>query len=235
MNEVEPTAAIAGSAPGAAQASCARWLKEIARAEKHREEWLRRSESVLDRYRRQKSLSADAGIRRFAMLWANTEVLKPSIYARPPAPQVSRRYRDRDPVGRLAAEILERSTAFELERMNLDQVLRNCRDDLLLPGRGTAWVRYEADIGPRESGEPAPAEAEPAPAEAGVKAERVQVDYVHWKCFLHGPARTWEEVTWVARQGYFARDELERRFRIAERGLEVSLDHSAKSEGSAGD
>ena len=40
---------------------------------------------------------------------------------------------------------------------------------------------------------------------AAVKAERVQVDYVHWKCFLHSPARTWEDVTWVAREGYFSK------------------------------
>ena len=150
------------------------------------------------------------------MLWANTEVLKPSVYARPPIPQVSRRFKDRDPVGRLAAEILERNTAFELERMDIDATLRNCRDDLLLPGRGTAWVRYEADTD-----------------ETGVKAERVQADYVHWKCFLHSPARTWDEVTWVAREGYFGEDELDKRFRIKERGLKVALDHKVKTDDSS--
>jgi hypothetical protein len=190
---------------------CDHWLREIARAEKHREEWLRRSEKLIRLYRRQKSTSDS--VRRFAMLWANTEVLKPSVYARPPVPQVSRRFKDRDPAGRLAAEILERNCAFELERMNIDQALRNCRDDLLLPGRGTAWVRYEADADP-----------------SGVKAERVQVDYVHWKCFLHSPARTWEEVTWVAREGYFTKEELDQRFDTGKRGLKVELDHKAKSD-----
>ncbi len=196
------------------QRACAKWLREIARAEKHREEWLRRSEKLLKLYRRQRGQSDT--VRRFAMLWANTEVLKPSIYARPPVPQVSRRFKDRDPAGRLAAEILERNAAYELERMNIDVVLRNCRDDLLLPGRGTAWVRYEAETDA-----------------TGVAAERVQVDYVHWKCFLHSPARTWDEVTWVAREGYFSSDELDARFNIKARRLLVSLDHSEmKSDGS---
>lgn len=196
------------------QKICTRWLREISRAEKHREEWQCRAEKLLRDYRKQKGQSDT--VRRFAMLWANTEVLKPSIYARPPVPQVSRRFRDRDPAGRLAAEILERNTAFELERMNIDATLRNCRDDLLLPGRGVAWVRYEVDTD-----------------ETGVKAERVEADYVHWKCFLHSPARTWDEVNWVAREGYFSKDELGARFRIEERGLEVALDHSGRSESSS--
>jgi hypothetical protein len=212
MYEGEATGA--GQTP--AQKACARWLKEIARAEKQRQAWQLRAEEILRLYRKQTS---DFGKpRRFAMLWANTEVMKPAVYARPPVPQVSRRFKDRDPVGRLAAEILERNTAFELERMNIDAVLRNCRDDLLLPGRGTAWVRYEADTDA-----------------TGVKAERVQVDYVHWKCFLHSPARTWEEVWWVAREGYFSKDELESRFKLKERNLELSLDHSEKKSDGSGE
>jgi hypothetical protein len=90
--------------------------------------------------------------RRFAMLYANTEVLKPAIYSRPPVPQCSRRFKDKDPAGRLAAELLERGSSYELERQGIDRVFRSVRDDLVLPGRGTVWVRYEPtieDLAPR--------------------------------------------------------------------------------------
>ena len=63
-----------GKTPG--RKACAKWFKEIARAERHREEWLRRSEKLLKLYRRQRGQVRH--VRRFAMLWANTEVLKPS-------------------------------------------------------------------------------------------------------------------------------------------------------------
>ena len=40
----------------------------------------------------------------------------------------------------------------------------------------------------------------------------MHVDYVHWKDFRHDPARTWDEVRWVARRAFMTRDELEERF-----------------------
>ena len=87
-----------------------------------------------------KQAGQDSGKRNFSMLWANTEVLKPSIYAGPCSPGVAP-LQDKDPVGRTAAELLERSATFEVERRDLDACLHHVRDDLLLPGRGVAWVR----------------------------------------------------------------------------------------------
>lgn len=79
------------------------WQREIRRAEKHfGEKFIPTADKLYKLYARQSDESD--GKKRYSMLWANTEVLKPSVYARPPVPQVSRRYRDKDPVGRLAAE-----------------------------------------------------------------------------------------------------------------------------------
>src|SRR5580765_2116477 len=43
----------------------------------------------------------------FAIFWANIQVLKPSIYSRPPVPVVVPRFRDRKPLPRTSAEFLE--------------------------------------------------------------------------------------------------------------------------------
>jgi hypothetical protein len=160
------------------------WIAEISRAEKHFEKWVSRSDKLVNLYRKQNDQGK--GKRKFAILWANTEVLKPAVYARQPVPQVSRRFKDKDPVGRVACELLERSSTYELERMNIDTVLRCVRDDLLLPGRGTAWVRFDADINDVD----------------GVEDQRVIIDYINWKQFLHGAARVWSEVPWVAKLVY---------------------------------
>jgi hypothetical protein len=107
------------------------WKREMERAEKHfKDKFWPTSDKLYKKYAKQGE--SESLKRRFAMFWANTEVLKPAIYARPPIPQVSRRYKDKDPVGRLAAELLERASSFEFERMNLDSTLRAVRDDLLL-------------------------------------------------------------------------------------------------------
>lgn len=165
-----------------------KWQQEIARYEKWSDTWKRKGEKLLRLYARQQQQRSK---RRFAMLWANTEVMKPSLYARPPIPQVSRRYKDKDQVGRIAAEILERSAAVTLEAVDLDSKLKHVRDDVLLPGRGTVWLRVEADDNNNQS---------------------LMVDYVHWKDFGHTPARVWEEVTAIWHIGHKTKEEIAARF-----------------------
>jgi hypothetical protein len=45
-----------------------------------------------------------------------------------------------------------------------------------------------------------------------VVSETTPVDYVYWQDFAHLPARTWDEVTWVARRVYMTLDEGIERF-----------------------
>ncbi len=185
------------------------WLAQITRYEKDFEQWQRAGEKLIKLYARQKETN---DVRRFAMLYANTEVLKPSIYSRPPVPQVSRRFKDRDPIGRKAAELLERSSSYELERQNIDATLRSCRDDLVLPGRGQVWIRYKAEID-EETQE--------------IEGETVPVDYVNWRDFGHLPARVWAEVPAVWRAVYYDKSEAEREFNkdVAEK---LSYSHKPK-------
>jgi hypothetical protein len=193
-----------------AEPTQARWMKEIKRAQSYFQKWEQRGDKLLKLYKRQQDSSSGSN-RKFAMLWANTEVLKPVVTARGPIPQVSRRFKDKDPVGRVASELLERCCSYEIERMDLWGTLQNVRDDLLLPGRGTVWARYEVDTGPQ-----------------GISDERAQIDYVYWKDFLHNPARHWGEVWWVAKRVYLTAKEGKARFKDKWKG--VGLDHSAEKQ-----
>jgi hypothetical protein len=185
-------------------------MKEIKRAQSYFQKWEQRGDKLLKLYKRQQD-STSGSNRKFAMLWANTEVLKPVVTARGPIPQVSRRFKDKDPVGRVASELLERCCSYEIERMDLWGTLQNVRDDLLLPGRGTVWARYEVDTGPQ-----------------GISDERAQIDYVYWKDFLHNPARHWGEVWWVAKRVYLTAKEGKARFK--DKWKDVALDHSAEKQ-----
>src|SRR5262245_1541525 len=166
-----------------------KWMDEITRAEKYFGEWERKGEDLVRLYRKQGQM--EKARRKFAMLWSNTEVMKPTLYARPPEPSIGRRFKDQDPAGRTASDILERCASYIFEKANIDSVLRNARDDLLLPGRGTLFVRFVTD-------------------------GQIAVDYIHWRDFLHKPARRWEEVSWVAKRVYMDKTAFQQRWPTAD-------------------
>src|SRR6185369_12038296 len=122
------------------------WLAHIAAYDREFKKWQGRVEKILKKYR-DESRPQGAGSTRFNILWANVQTLVPATFSRLPRPDVSRRFSDRDPVGRVAALILERALDYEIQhygdyRTALAQVVQ----DRFLGGRGTAWVRYEPHI-----------------------------------------------------------------------------------------
>lgn len=125
------------------------------------------------------------GEREFQIFWSNLEVLKPSIYSRPPVPVVVSRFRDRKELPRHASIILERALTTAFDREDIDATMRLVRDDLATNARGVVWLRYQAD----ETG------------------EKVCFDHVDRKDFAHEVARKWKEVGWVARRSWLTREQ----------------------------
>ena len=159
------------------------------------------------------------------MLWANVQTLKAATFSRMPKPDVSRRFKDNDPVGRVASMILERAMDFEITHYeDLKHCLESSVYDRFLGGRGSAWVRYEPKI---ESQDYSVSESDEDSDEAAeyLDSEAAPIDYVHWKDFGHEPARTWDEVNKVWRKVYMTRKALVERFG-EELGNKVPLDSS---------
>lgn len=164
------------------------WLDLIKDAEKCFQTYQDKCDNIDKLYADLEGLSGDNTDRQFQIFWANLEVLKPSIYARPPVPVVVPTFRNRKELPRKAADVLERSlvSSFRLER--IDEVMRLVRDDLATNARGAVWLRYEA-----------------TQSEDGQLDEKVGYDHVDRKDFLHDPARKWREVEWVARRSWLTR------------------------------
>lgn len=159
------------------------------------------------------------------MLWANVQTLKAATFSRMPKPDVSRRFKDNDPVGRVASMILERAMDFEITHYeDLKHCLESSVYDRFLGGRGSAWIRYEPKI---ESMDYSTSESDEESDEAAeyLDSEAAPIDYVHWKDFGHEPARTWDEVNKVWRKVYMTRKALVERFG-EELGNKVPLDSS---------
>ena len=84
-----------------------RWIAALGASEKFQKKWLDRSRRIARRYEREGETTQAR--RRFSMLWSNTQTITPALYARPPVPVVTRRFKDEDPVAHAASEVLELS------------------------------------------------------------------------------------------------------------------------------
>jgi hypothetical protein len=138
MNEESPA-----DVPASGRVSA--WLSEIERAfnGEGMSKYNDRCRIIRKRYRYEGS--AFVRSRKYQLLWSNIETMKSAVYSKPPHGTVSRRYRDSDPVGRVATEVLERAINFSFDASNFDGVFKQVRDDFLLYGRGCARIYYEPE------------------------------------------------------------------------------------------
>lgn len=196
------------------------WLNLLDDAEGKFREWQEKADRIDELYanlERQANVSRD---REFAMFWANVQVLAPSVYARPPVPVVVPEFKDRSPVKRVASEMLERALKKSFSLDDIDGTMRLVRDDMLIPGRGVAWVRYET--------------REEVAQDAGTATigQRACIEFVDRTDFRHEPARNWKEVGWVARRSWLTRKQIRKRFgKTADEDTLGSISYSVPKEG----
>lgn len=192
------------------------WLDDFSRYDKRFDSWESRVKKITQRYveKPQDNLTSGAGQSRFNILWSNVQTLKAATFSRLPKPDVSRRFKDQDPIGRVASLILERALDYEVNhypdyRATMDGSVL----DRFLGGRGTAWIRYEPHMRARDELEDGTQVTEDVDeSQEELDYECAPTDYVHWEDFGHSVGRTWEEVTRVWRIVYMKRDALVERF-----------------------
>ena len=197
-----------------------KYLRAVGTYENEFAKWQARVKKLVKRYRDDTRGSGGNETAKFNILWSNVQTLIPAVYAKLPQADVQRRFGDNDPVGRVAARLIERAIDFEIEHYpDFRATMKYDVEDRFLGGRGTSWVRYEphvAPIGVEDDGLSITSDIEagegaPPPLEQ-VEYERAPVDYVHWKDFGHSQGRTWEEVTCVWRWVYMTREAIVERF-----------------------
>jgi len=210
-----------------------KWLNVVGAYDNEFKKWEARSQKIVKRYRDDNRSSHTNETAKFNILWSNVQTLIPAVYAKLPKADVSRRFGDNDPVGRVAGQLIERALDFEIEHYpDFRSTMRHAVEDRFLGGRGTAWVRYEPHVTEQDvpedglqvtedidevdqDGKPQTAlgatagEVEP---QEQIEYECAPTDYVHWKDFGHSVARTWEEVTCVWRWVYMTKEALVERF-----------------------
>ena len=182
-----------------------RWKTEITEALKRENAWRKLAQDTVDRYRAEAKpeLSISQNKPQFNVLWSNTEVLKPALYGRVPTADIRPRFADADSKTlKDAARVLFRSVEYIKDAYDFDTVMKNAVSDYVLPGRGVSRVRYFPD------------------------EKKTCVEHVNWKDCVHGPGRTWDEVTWVGFRHRLTKKQGEKKFGEAWDGLNADYDSS---------
>jgi hypothetical protein len=212
------------------QAIQRRWLLELKLADKRESDWRKQSKLIIDRYR-----GKNRKKNSFNILWSNTETLMPAIYSSLPKPDVRRRFKDADPVGKAVSDVLSRALEFQIDIEQFDTSLKHDLLDMLLTGRGVSRIRYVPSLKQlgvsvenedteetEESNESRSDELMESEQAEEVAWEQCVVEHVQWDDFRFGAGKTWEEVQWVAFHHRMTRDDLIEKF--GEIGERMKLD-----------
>ena len=218
------------AAPATAETKEARrWKRELQLSKKREKDWVVEAEKILKRYRGEEKKR-----NKFNVLWSTTEILRPAIYNSRPNPDVRRRFRDSDPVGKAVSEVLERAESVFVDGDDFDDALKNDVLDSILVARGLSRIRYipkiatnptDAKDRTRDDGGDATDDGEPKAADQAIakttdelppdeelESETVALEHVDWKDFRHGFGRVWAEVPWVGFRHKLSRPDAEEKF-----------------------
>mgnify|MGYP000034611481 CR=1 FL=1 len=202
-----------------------KWLLQIQLADKLRESWKKSAKSILERYRL-KNRKRNS----FNILYSNTETMAAAVYTSPPKPDVRRRYKDDDPVAKIASTIIVRSLEFSIDTDLFASSIKLDVYDMLLPGRGLSRVRYIPTIVPYAAATEVAGEDESGemPSDQGpdeeLAWEQVIIEHVDWDNFLVlGDPNRWDRVENICFIHRLDRAELVKQFGD-EIGKAVTLD-----------
>lgn len=139
----------------------------------------------------------------FNVLWSNVQVLEPALYSRMPKVVVERTFKDFDPIGRLAAEISERATHYNLmqQQDRFNYMMSAVVQDRLLVGRGISRLQYKAEFQTQtddETGEAITDDVGNPVQLPKPNSERVEVVITNWLDYIESLARNQFEVRWRA-------------------------------------
>lgn len=172
------------------------WQLELKAAHEREKEWREtRAPAIIKRYRDERETTLAR--RKVNILWANTEVLKASLYPSSASPDVRRRFGTSDKIGRNAAIALERSLSYCADAHDLDVSIGQALEDALLPGRGVAWEVYEPVLGKDKDGNEA------------ITSQETRTEWVYWEDYREGQSRSWDKMPWVGRKHLWTKKEVE--------------------------
>lgn len=193
-----------------------RWKLELKLAETRENDWRKQASEAYDSY-----TPNNPRKNSFNILLPNTETLRHAVYNSPPEPQCKRRYSDEDPLGFKVGTVMTRALEFTLDCTDFDTSAKDVVLSMLLAGRGVLWERYIPTIDQHQEGDELAEE---------VTWEQVRSEFVQYNDFrVLCAAKTWGEVTAIARRHHLNRQDLIEKFG-EEIGNKITLDDAKDDE-----
>lgn len=200
------------------QAEYRRWMVELSLAKKRMKDWRENCKKLWDLYH---GSSTSRKKNSYNALYANTEILAPSVYNSLPTPDTRRRFAQNDPLGKAVSEVINRSLTFNAETTGFDTEIRMDVLDMLIIGRGLSRVRYIPDLvqvgdvqqtGIEDAETSLEHEAQEGEQNEELAWETAPIEHVKWDKYLCGPGRSFKEIPWWGFEHDLTRDELVKRF-----------------------
>jgi len=183
------------------------WQTQLQMADQHEQDWLDRARAIVKRYKNERKATTNKArkSKSFSILYANTETYKAALYGRQAKPDVRRRHQDGDKrLSRIGGEMIERVLSYQLDDDNSEDAFKMGVFDYALCGRGIVRVEYEPKIGmvevPDMMGQMAEQEA--------IVDQVIKDVHVAYDDFRHSPAKSWQDVWWIAFRHRMTREDL---------------------------
>lgn len=205
------------------------WWTELDLSMKAHREWKAEAARMVEKFR---GKDGTAGKNRMNIFWSNVSTLQPALFQKMPSPVVERRFKQKDPVARAVAMVLERAISYQNDIHDAENHVKAARDDYLLAGRGVLKIIYRAEVdeGYQPTEEEVLAaiiarEPVPEPVPPRITEQDTMIEQVPWDDFLCSPEGVWRKKRWVAYRTRMNRKQLIKRFGKA-KGNAVNLNKS---------
>lgn len=170
------------------------WFRRIDESMAREDQWRKDAKDAVGIF------EADKDTVPYNILYANTQILAPSVYNNPPKPRVKRRYNDADPTGKAGATVVQRVLEYLIDDSDpnyatIDGLNKKVVLEGLVPGRGLAKVKYDPvfkEVDGKET----------------LAYETVCGEHVPYDRFNHGYGKIWSEVPWISFTHYKTKDEV---------------------------
>jgi hypothetical protein len=173
--------------PQSPDAFVMQWCQAIDAACADEKEWHEQAEKAVCAFRGEKN------DQHFNLFHSNIETIVPAIYNSTPVPDIRRRYGDKGIVEKTVADMIERALQYGTDVYDFDGQMRAGVYDMALAGRGVLRVRYVPKV---------------AADGQSIAGQSVTCEFVPWKSFKRGAAKSWEDVPWVAFEHFLTREQV---------------------------
>ena len=148
------------------------------------------------------------------LFWSNVQVLRSSIYAKNPIPEIRRRNDSDDPTTKQLAEMLEKAISYQIDQSDFFGDVKRSILDYLICDKGVLRVNYDIKTGVARDELNQPMFGEDGEPLEEIVNQVVNVDHVPWNRFTYDIGKDWAECDWVSYDHYMSVDEIKKEFGV---------------------